>query len=96
MNLALSRPIPGFDSSPVDVRYLVSKVSLVQAFLRLLRFTPLSVSFRHCSVLIFILTLLLSEGQGGEAWERTQQSGVLADTRVHWSGGYLDVVFQTS
>ena len=40
MNLGLSRRIPGFDSIAVVVRYLVSKVSLVQAFLCLLRFPP--------------------------------------------------------
>lgn len=85
MNLALPRRRPGFDFSPVHVRYLVSKVSVVQGFLCLLvPPPPSSVSFRHCSVLTFILTLLLPEGQGGEAWERSQQSGVLVDTRVHW------------
>jgi hypothetical protein len=30
---------------------------------------PLSVSFHHCSILIFIYILLLPEGQMGEAWE---------------------------
>ena len=31
-----------------------------------------SVTFRHCSMLAFILTLLLPEGQGGDAWERSR------------------------
>jgi len=87
MNFGLSRRILGFDSSPVDVRYLMMKVLLVKGFLRLLRPSPRSVTFLHCSVPTFILTLLLPEGQGSEAWELSQQSGVLAGTRVYSSGG---------
>jgi len=39
-----------------------------QGLLRLIRF-HLSVSFHNYSILSFILTLLSSEGQAGEAWE---------------------------
>jgi fluoride ion exporter CrcB/FEX len=40
---------------------------------------PLSVSLHQCFVLIFILALLLSEGQAGEAWEPSKIC-VLSDT----------------
>jgi hypothetical protein len=30
---------------------------------------PLSLSFHKCSILVFLYTLLLPEGQTGEAWE---------------------------
>jgi hypothetical protein len=34
---------------------------------------PLSVSFHQCSIPIFILILLLKEGQAGEAWEPSKK-----------------------
>lgn len=42
---------PGFNPSPVSVGFVVDKVALGQSFLRMLRFS-LSVSFRHCCILI--------------------------------------------
>jgi hypothetical protein len=36
-------------------------------------FFPLSVLFLECSILIFIYTLLLPEGQTGEAWEASKK-----------------------
>jgi hypothetical protein len=43
---------------------------------------PLSVSFHQSSIPIFILTLLLSEGQAGEAWEPSNKAGVLYLSRA--------------
>ena len=42
-------------------------MALGQVFLRVLRFSAVSI-FHKCSILIFIYTLLLPEGQKGEAW----------------------------
>jgi hypothetical protein len=42
--------------------------AMLQVFLRLIRF-HLSASFHNYSFLIFILTLVSSEGKAGEAWE---------------------------
>lgn len=46
---------------------VVDKVAMGQVYLPVLRFL-LSVPFHHCCTLIFILLLLLSEGQAGENW----------------------------
>ena len=53
----------GFDPGPVNMRFVMDKVSLIQVLL------PLSISFHQCAILIFIFILLLSEGQAGEAYE---------------------------
>jgi hypothetical protein len=62
----LSRLRPGFDPSTVHMRFVIDKVALevvLPAFL-----FPLPVSFHQHSTLVFIYTLLLPEGQTGEAW----------------------------
>lgn len=94
MNLALSR-IPGFDSSPVDVRYLVSKMSLVRVFLRLLRFPHLvGIIPPLLRVHLYPNTTLTRRTRGRSLGTGTTKR--CSCVCVHWSGGYLDVVFQAS
>jgi hypothetical protein len=50
---------------------VVNNVALGEAFLRELRFSPVSV--HHCSILFFIYTLLLPKGYMGEAWEPSKK-----------------------
>jgi hypothetical protein len=66
--LSLSRP--KFDPRPVHVRFVVGKVALGQVFLQVYGF-PLSVSFHHCSIHIFIL---ISQGEAGESWEPSNKA----------------------
>ena len=54
-----------FDPRPVHMRF-VGKVALDRFFSEYFGFT-LSVSFHQCSILIFIYTFLLPEGQMDEA-----------------------------
>jgi hypothetical protein len=44
---------------------------------------PLSVSFLHCSILIFIYTLLLPEVQTGKSWESSKITNFLPEIRHH-------------
>jgi hypothetical protein len=64
--LGLSQHGPVFDPMSVQVIFVVDKMALGQVFLPVLRF-PLSVRFRQCSVLIFVLLLL------DEAWETSNK-----------------------
>ena len=55
---------------------------------------PLSESFHQCSTLIFIHTLLLSEGQAGETWKSCKMQcsvGNLIEFRKPLSTGYKSV-----
>jgi len=52
----------------VYVRFVADSVLIGQGIFPELLF-PLSVSFHHCSTLIFIYMLLLAEGQTDAAWE---------------------------
>jgi len=45
----------------------------------------LSVSFHHGTTLISIYTLLLPDGQTGEAWEPPKKSDVLSDFGGRWT-----------
>jgi len=58
--------------------------------LLVLRF-PLLVSFYQCCILIFALTLLLSEGQAVEPWETLKQNNTLSSIEDHWTEKYFDV-----
>ena len=60
-----------FDLRPVKVRFVVYKVAPVLHFSKYFGL-PLSVSFQQCSILTFILTLLLSQGQAGTKCENSQ------------------------
>jgi len=73
---------PGLDLRSVHVIFVIDKVSMGQVFVQVLRFS-LSVSFHFCSILIFIYTLLLQEGQRGEAWE-PYKSNVLSAIGENW------------
>ena len=64
----LSPPSPAFDPRSVCVRFVVHKMHW-DMFLSECIGIPLSVPFDYCSILIFILILILSEGRGGEAWD---------------------------
>jgi len=64
----LSRRRSGFDSSSGPVRFVLYKLAVEQLFVPDLGFA-LSVSFHHCSILIFVYMFLLPEGQMGEAWD---------------------------
>ena len=46
---------------------------------------PMSVSQYQCSVLIFILILLLSEGQAGEGWEPSDKAQLFGISGQHWT-----------
>jgi len=50
-----------------------TKLGLGQVFSSKYFGFPMSVSFHQCSLLVFIYTLLLSEGQTGEAWEPSKK-----------------------
>jgi hypothetical protein len=63
----LSPQTPQFDPGPVHVRFEVD-TQRDSVFSECISF-PTSVSFHHCSILIFILILLISERQTGELWE---------------------------
>jgi hypothetical protein len=54
----LSPHIPGFDPSPIHVGFMVNKVTLLQVFLRILRFL-LSTSFHHQRSIFLHLALTL-------------------------------------
>jgi len=56
----------GLDPCTVHVMFVVSKVAEDTFFSKHLNFIP-SVYFHKCSVVIFVLILLISEGQAGEA-----------------------------
>jgi hypothetical protein len=68
----LSRWWPGFDPRPVLVRCVVEKVAVGQFFLPVLLFPPDSV-IPYMLYTILICTLLLPEGQMGEAWEPSKE-----------------------
>jgi hypothetical protein len=57
---------PGFHAASVLVRLVMDKAELGQFFSEYFGL-PLSVSFRQCSIPLFISMLLLPEGQMGEA-----------------------------
>ena len=61
-------------------------------YLRLLRGVPLSVPFHQCFVFIYLLILLLSEGQADEDWERTKKAKAFSDGLEHWKY-YFHIVF---
>jgi len=63
----LSTLRPEFDSGPVQ-EVFVNNVAMGQIFLRLLWFSP-ALSLRPPMLHTHIFTLLLSEGQTGEAWK---------------------------
>jgi hypothetical protein len=52
LEASLSSRRPGFDTGPVDVDFVVDKLTLEQGFLCILWF-PLSVSFHQCSILTY-------------------------------------------
>jgi hypothetical protein len=72
LRITYIRFMAGFDLRSVHVRRVVVKVALGQVFVPVLRFSR-SVSFHQCSILICIYTLLLAEGQTGEAWEPSRK-----------------------
>jgi len=64
----LSPRLPGFSTVSGYMRFVVDKVAVGQALVRVLLFL-MPVLFRQCSIIIFALILALSEGQAGESWE---------------------------
>ena len=58
-----------FDPRSVSVGSVVDKVALSQYFS-----FPLSLSFHQYCVLIFVIILLLSEGQAGDDWEPSSKA----------------------
>jgi hypothetical protein len=62
-----------FDPGPVHVRFVVKNEALREGFLQVLLFPP-SLSLNQCSIIIFVLILLLSEGQAGGRVEIFKQS----------------------
>ena len=76
---SLSPPSSGFDPRSVFVRSVVHKM-FWDRFLSECIGIPLSLAFEYCSVLVFILILLLSEGRAGEAWDSNKAMPV----RMSW------------
>jgi hypothetical protein len=77
MILALSRPPVNaeadFDAKPDHTRFLVAKnMAVDRLFSECLRF-HLSVSFRQCSIFIFVCMLLLPERQAGKTSEPAKE-----------------------
>jgi len=64
----LSPRLPGFSTISGCMRFVVDIVAVGQALVRVLLFI-MPVSFRQCSMIIFSVILVLSEGQAGESWE---------------------------
>ena len=69
--LSLRRPV--FDPVSVTAKLYVDKVALGQVYAHLCG-SALSVSIPHCCIIIFNLTLPLSEGQAGEAWATSKKA----------------------
>jgi len=65
----------GFITWTADVRCVVGRVTQKRGFCFVFQYfgLPLSVSFRQCSMLIFVYILLLPWGQTGEDWEPSQK-----------------------
>jgi hypothetical protein len=59
----LSSRKPGFDPGPVNVKFVVDKLTLRYRFFSEHFGFPLLESFHQCSIFIFTLTLLLSQGK---------------------------------
>jgi len=59
---------PGLDPKPISVRCVVDNALLGQFFLRVLRFSPVSI-FPSCFIHIFTYVLPLRIGQTGATWE---------------------------
>ena len=55
---------------------------------------PLSVSFHHCSILIFIYTLLTSEAATDEAWELSKMQ-CLTEKQEKWISMYVHAVYKS-
>jgi hypothetical protein len=72
MNLVLHTEEDRVRFQSVRVIFVVHKVALAQAFLRILLFFTVSI-FRQCCLLISIYKLLVPDGQMGEAWEPSKQ-----------------------
>ena len=71
---SLSPRWPGFDPSQSNCNWTQwHRDTLFSQYFGL----PLSVSFHHCSILIVIFKLLLSEGQEGEDWKPWNKAIVL-------------------
>lgn len=64
----LSPRLPGFSTVSGYMGFVVDKVAVGQALVRLLLFM-MPVLFRQCSIIIFIVILVLLEGQAGKSWE---------------------------
>jgi len=72
---------PWFDSRSLHVIFVVDKVSIEQVFLRMLRFSPLSI-LHHRSILIFTDMLLLPERQVSEAREPSKKQFCFGNPRI--------------
>jgi hypothetical protein len=68
---------------------MVVEVALGQVFILELHF--LSVSSHQFATLIFIYMLLLPEGQTGEAWEPSEESGDLSEFGERWIEKHLSM-----
>jgi len=74
----LSPQMTGLKPGPVHIRFTADKVAMGQVLLQVFQL-PLSVSFHHCSMLIFILTLLFTTSR--------QSVGTLKQSNVVWDIG---------
>jgi len=89
-NLLVAGPSPrrpGFYPMPVCVRYMVNKMALNGVSVEFSVFTR-SVLFHHCSILIFILILLLLEGYGRQIGEISNKAATFREIREFCGGKY--------
>jgi hypothetical protein len=83
-----------FNPRLVCVVFVVDEVHWSRCISEYLCF-PLSGSFYHCSILIFICTLFLLEGQTDDAWEHPKSDPV-SEVREHEIQKYFHFFFQAS
>ena len=74
---SLSPRRPGFDSSPIHVRFVIDRVALGQVFLRILQFLPVSIISLILHIHSEFNSPLLSERQVGKVWQPSNTAMLL-------------------
>ena len=72
---------PGFDAGQSILNVLWTECKWDRFFSEYFGF-PLSISFQHCSILVFIYMFLLPERKTGEAWEPSKTQGCFGERRA--------------
>ena len=95
VSLGLSPRRSGFDPGSVHVRLVVEDVALEQNFLRVLRFSPVSIipNMVHTHL---CLQQILPEGQTGRNLVTFEKPSALSEIGVHWIRQYFRLFFFSS